>query len=106
MEDEISMRVALENHTIRLTAIESQIAELNSISASIQDLTLSVNKLAINMEHMLEEQKEQGNRIKTLENEPGERWTSAKRTAFTTIISTFAGAFAVGIILIIAQYVR
>lgn len=106
MEDEVGIHVTLENHTTRLNAIESQISELNSISASIQELTISVNKLAINMEHMLEEQKDQGNRIKTLENEPADRWNSAKKTAFTSAVSTVSGALAVGLIALIAQSIH
>lgn len=106
MEDEVGIHVTLENHTTRLNAIESQITELNSISASIQELTISVNKLAINMEHMLEEQKDQGNRIKTLENEPADRWNSAKKTAFTAVVSTLSGALAVGLIALIAQSIH
>lgn len=104
MEDEVGIHVTLENHTTRLNAIESQVAELNSVSSNIQELTLSVNKLAINMEYMLEEQRDQGTRIKTLESEPAEKWNSAKKTAFTSIVSTIAGALAVGIIILIANY--
>lgn len=105
MEDEVEFRVTLENHSTRLTTIEGQITELNSLAASIQELTLSVNKLAINMEHMLREQKDQGNRIKSLESEPSDNWNAAKKTMISTMVSTCAGALAVGLLLMIAQYI-
>ena len=65
-----------------------------------------LEKLAINMENMLQEQKDQGARLQKLENEPAERWNSAKKTAFTTIISVMAGALATGVIMMIAQYIN
>ncbi len=52
---------------------------------------------------MLEEQSMQGERLKKLEDEPAERWNSAKKTAFTTIISVVAGALATGLIFMIAS---
>ena len=66
---------------------------------------MSVRELALNMKNMMEEQKSQGARLEKLENEPAERWNSAKKTAFTAIISTLAGGLAVGLIMMIAQYV-
>ena len=44
--------------------------------------------------------------MEKLENEPAEQWNSAKKTAFTAIISTLAGGLAVGLIMLIAHTVR
>ena len=52
----------------------------------------------------LEEQKDQGSRLDTLEREPAERWNSAKRTAFTTVVSVVAGALATGLLIMVGQY--
>lgn len=73
---------------------------------TIQELTISVNKLAINMEQMLNEQKKQREDIDALKNEPADRWSSMKRTAFTTIVSVIAGALAVGLVGIIANFIK
>lgn len=105
-DTDVDVRVTLENHGTRLGAVENQVKELTTVYNAIQKLTLSVNELATNMKHMLEEQKEQGQRIKALESEPAERWNSAKKTVLTSVISTVAGAVAVGIIMLIAQYIR
>ena len=96
--------VRLENHEGRIVGIEHRVKDLEAESQSIHELVLSVNKLAINMEHMLQEQKDQGDRLRKLEEEPAERWNSARKTAFTSIVSTIAGALAVGLIMLIAQY--
>lgn len=103
MEDsEIAVR--LENHEGRIVGAERRLKDLEKESQSIHELVLSVNKLAINMENMLTEQKEQGERLRKLENEPAERWNNAKKTAFTSIVSTVAGALAVGLIMLLAQF--
>lgn len=79
MESEAEILVALENHGIRLTQVEKDVKDLGSLFKTIQELTLSVNRLAINMENMLTEQKDQGKRIKALESEPADYWKSAKK---------------------------
>ena len=83
-----------------------RIDELEKKVDTIQNLTLSVNKLAINMEQMLNEQKKQREDIDALKSEPGDRWKSMKRTAFTTIVSVIAGALAVGLVGIIANFIK
>lgn len=105
-DEDIAVQVTLENHTIRLSSIEKQVQQLQVISESIQNLTLSVNKLAINMENMLEEQRHQGERIRVLESEPGNNWKNTKKTFITAIVSTLAGALTVGLIVLIASFIR
>ena len=75
-------------------------------SKTIQDLVLSVQKLAMNMEAMLKEQSAQGDRLSALEKEPADRWNNMTRTIFTTIVSTVAGALAAGLIFLIAQNIH
>lgn len=99
MPDETTdIRVKLENHEQRIVSAEHRLKDLETDSKVIMQLSNSVQKLAINMEQMLEEQKEQGARLKALEDEPIETWNNAKRTAFTSIVSTLAGALASSLI--------
>lgn len=102
--EEIGMKIA--EHEQRIIGSEHRIKDLEEESKQMHDLVLSVNKLAINMESMLSELKDQSARLQKLENEPAERWNSAKKTAFTTIISVMAGALATGVIMMIAQYIN
>ena len=67
---------------------------------------LSVQKLALSMESMIEEQKSQGERLAKLESEPGERWSGMTKTIFNTMVGAGSGALAVGIILLMAHYIK
>lgn len=59
---------------------------------SIHELSISVNKLALNMEYMVNEQKEQGNRLKTLEQVPMENANYLKRQVVNSILTGVIGA--------------
>lgn len=85
--------IILENHTVRLGNLEEQLKQLQTISESIQNLTISVNQMATNMEHMIDEQKNQGEKIQNLEDEPANNWKSVKATAITSVVSAIVGAF-------------
>ena len=99
--NEFARRIEMEDNrqNKRIDLLEESVRQNASLVASVE-------KLAINMENMLQEQKDQGARLQKLENEPAERWNSAKKTAFTTIISVMAGALATGVIMMIAQYIN
>lgn len=68
-----------------------RIDKLEDSINQIQSISLSVEKLAINMQHMLEELKDQGCRLAKLENEPAEAWNKTKLTIVTAIVSGLAG---------------
>ena len=73
---------------------------------AIQDLALGVKELSINMGNMLEEQKRQGKDIEKLKAEPGERWSNMQRTIFNQMIGAGAAALAIGLIMMMAQYIK
>ena len=105
MTDE-EIAVKLEGHDHEIGSLKHRMAEQEAQSRVIQDLVLSVKELALNMKNMIEVQARQSEDIEKLKAEPAERWNSAKKTAFTTIISVIAGALAVGLIFMIAQYIK
>ena len=47
--------------------------------------------------------KEQSERIKRLEEEPGNAWNAVKKKAVDTVVGLVAGALATGLIYMIAQ---
>lgn len=101
-----------EEIAVKLTALEHEaksakhrLDDLEVQNQAIQNLAISVRELTINMGNMLQEQKRQGDDIEKLKAEPAERWNSAKKTAFTAIVSTLAGAMAVGLVQMLAQYI-
>lgn len=83
-----------QNH--RIEKLENDMSVINSIA-------ISVERLSINMQHMLEEQKDQGKRLKALEQEPSENWSNAKRTIFNAILGAFASGIGIGLIWLLTQ---
>ena len=98
MTDETQVKVQLENHEQRIISVEHRVKDLETDNKVIMELSNSVQKLAINMEQMLEEQRDQGARLKLLEDEPKQNWEMIRRTIITAICSTLAGAVASAII--------
>jgi fructose-1,6-bisphosphatase len=74
-----------QNH--RITKLESAIESISSIATSVE-------KLAINMEHMVGELKDQGTRLKALEDHDGEMWRKLISHIATSIISIILGYIA------------
>lgn len=101
--EEIAAKIA--NHENRLKVSEHRIKDLEEQQKQIQELTISVKELAISVKNMVTEQREQGERIQKLEDEPGKNWESIKKTALTTVTSAIAGALAMGLIFMIANYI-
>ena len=100
-DEEVAVKMATHEHEI--DSLKRRMEDQEDRGKTIQDLVMSVQKLAINMEAMLKEQNAQGERLSALEQEPAQRWNNMTRTIFTTIVSTIAGALATGLIVLIAQ---
>lgn len=60
-------------------------------------LTLSVEKLANNMENMANEQMRQGKRLEALEGRDGDMWRTVAKYVLTTILGLVIGAVAMQI---------
>lgn len=67
------------NH--RISNLEESVAEINKLAISVERLTLSVQA-------MVEEQKKQGNRLETLEGRDGAMW----RAVVSHIVMAVVGA--------------
>ena len=76
----------------RLDALEEQGKILN-------DLAMSVQRLAIGVETLSGKQDEMNSRLEEIERRPATAWTLMTRT----IITTIAGAIAGGIVVILVQ---
>lgn len=73
-----------ERQNYRIKALEKAVEENGK-------LALSVERLAISVKSMVEEQKVQGERLETLENRDGESWRKAVGYLVTTIIGIMVG---------------
>lgn len=81
--NEFVKRMEEEHHRINeRLRIQEELAEQNN------KLLISVEKLALNMENMQKEMREQGDRLETLEGRDGEMW----RKAVWHVLSAVLGA--------------
>lgn len=86
LHNEYAQRVAEEherqNH--RLTNLERAVEENSK-------LALSVERLTISLQRMVEEQKAQGERLETLESRDGEMWRKIVGYVITAILGIIVG---------------
>lgn len=80
-----------------------RIAAIEEDTKAIHRLAASVEKLAMQIQSTLLEQKEHSERIQKLEDEPVEAWNAVKKKALDTAIGLVVGALVTGIIYMIAQ---
>lgn len=93
---EFAERIDAENarQNKRLDLLEKNLNHIN-------DLTVSVEKMALNMSNMLEELKKQGERLEALENEPIETYNQVKATVITSLIGTIVGASVTAVLMLL-----
>ncbi len=86
--EEFCRRIDTEN-----TRQNSRIEALEETTKEINSLTVSVEKLAVNMQNMLTELTTQGSRLKTLESRDGDNWRKIVGSAITVVIGAVLGFF-------------
>lgn len=69
----------------------TRIQNLEDIVKENNKLLISIEKLALNMEDMKKEQREQGQRLEILESRDGQKWREVTRYLMTTGIGLIAG---------------
>lgn len=84
--EEFRKRLDDENHrqNKRIDLLEKSVQQLNNLTASVE-------KLAVNMENMLKNQEEQGERLRALEGRDGKKWRSATTYVVTTVAGIIIG---------------
>lgn len=106
--DEHSKRMDDEHRRMnhRLGNAEEEIKRISTIASSVE-------KLALNMENMCREQQEQGERLKeqgeqiaSMKSGPADTVTRIKDKAIDAVVNTIMTALAVGMVLMIAQYIK
>lgn len=103
---ETEVAVKLEGHEHEIKSLKHRMDDQEAQSRTIQDLVISVQKLAINMEAMIKEQVAQGDRIEKLEQEPANNWKRVKSKAIDTAVGLIAGAVITGIAIMAVQYIH
>lgn len=94
--EEFARRIDTENErqNKRISLLEESLQRTNA-------LTVAVEKMAVNMENMLEEQKKQGERLEKLEKEPVEIGKQIKNVVITAVVSTVVTAVISALLILI-----
>lgn len=89
VHDEVVKRIEDENNrqNKRIEVIEDHVCEITKIATNVE-------KLAVNMEHMVSELKDQGVRLKALEDRDGDMWRKIVSYSITAILSIILGFLA------------
>lgn len=97
--------VMLANHDNRIKVSEKRIADLERVQGQIQELTVSVKEMAISLKTMVEEQKEQSQRIKALEEAPVQRWKDSTKALFNALLGSIGTAIGGALLYLVAQFI-
>ena len=79
---------ALHDEDVRLS---KRITELEEDNAQINALTVSVQKLTDNIEHMRQLQEDEGKRLNAIEGRDGEMWRKVTSYIITAVIGLVLG---------------
>ena len=87
--------VTLAKHEYRIRVAEDRIEDLEDQEKANQKLAMSVQKLALSVEQMCKELTLQGERLRALEAEPGDRWRDVTKQIITLIVAAVT-SFVIG----------
>lgn len=87
-----SVELANKNLSDENERQNARIKVLEEFSRQNMAMVANVERLAVNMENMLKEQENQGERLATLENRDGKSWRDLKSKIFDKVISVIVGA--------------
>jgi TolA-binding protein len=66
-----------------------RIDKLETMAEQLADMAASIKVMAVSMQGMQAEQKEQGERLKKIEEEPADKWNALIKTVITVIATAF-----------------
>lgn len=94
--EEFTRRMDAENErqNRRIALLEDNVRQIN-------DLTVSVKEMAVNMGNMLKELEKQGKRLEALEKEPTETNKQIRQAIITAVVGTIVGAVVTAILVFI-----
>ena len=93
------------SNTHRLDKLEPIVAEIHTMSNTMVQLVQEVKHTNETVNNLDAKVDRMDSRVDDMERAPAEDAKKYKSTAVTAIISTIAGAFATGIIVMIAQFI-
>lgn len=98
-ETEVAVKVEVHDHDIE--SLKYRVNDLEAQSKAIQELAISVNRMAVSMENMLQELNRQGERLEVLERMPAETGKLVKTAIITALTGSIVGAMMTAILTIL-----
>lgn len=95
-----------KSNTHRLDKLEKVTEEIHTMSGTMVQLVEEIKHTNENVCSLDEKVDHIDARVDYMERAPAENAKKYKSTAVTAIISTISGAFATGLIMMIAQYIK
>ena len=89
---EADIAVRIEVHELDIESLKYRVNDLEGQSKAIQELAISVNRMAVSMENMLQELNRQGERLEALERVPAETGKLVKTAIITALTGSIVGA--------------
>lgn len=86
--DELEIELKLNDHEHEIGSLKHRMSDVEAQTKAINNLAMSVEKLALSVQYMNDEQKDSIKRLEMLESKPAKRW----ETIVTCIITTIVGA--------------
>ena len=74
----------------RMRDFDRRLSKVEEFGDKLQSMALSLERMVTTLQNMQEEQKEQGERLKKIEEEPADKWNSAVKIVLTVIITAAA----------------
>ena len=62
---------------------------MENLTEQLSDMAASIKVMAVSLQGMQAEQKEQGERLKKIEEEPADKWNSLVKTIVTVVATAF-----------------
>lgn len=95
-ETEVAVKVEVHDHDIE--SLKYRVNDLELQRKAIQELAISVNRMAVSMENMLQELNRQGERLEVLERMPAETGKLVKTAIITALTGSIVGAMMTAIL--------
>ena len=89
--NEVDIELKLNDHEHEIGSLKHRMSDVEAQTKAINNLALSVEKLALSVQYMNDEQKESIKRLEVLENKPAKRWEQVISLIITTIVGAVIG---------------
>lgn len=115
VHEEFAKRMEVENKRLaeedkrqnaRIAELEVKIEEIHSLALSMERMSANVEKMAEAIERQGNLIEKQTSRIDAMEKEPVGQWQGIKRKAVETVVTVIVTALTIGVVALIAQYMK